>query len=60
MLQQHEVAAVPLGFRSSFRDWAAEETDHPRQVIEAALAHVIQNKVEAACARSDLFERGGG
>jgi len=57
MLQQHEVAAVPHGFRSSFRDWAAEETDHPREVIEAALAHVIQNKVEAAYARSDLFER---
>ena len=44
-------------FRSSFRDWAAEETDHPREVIEAALAHVVQNKVEAAYARSDLFER---
>ncbi len=57
MLQYHEVAAVPHGFRSSFRDWAGEETDHPREVIEAALAHVIQNKVEAAYARSDLFER---
>ena len=57
MLQHHKVAAVPHGFRSSFRDWAAEETDHPREVIEAALAHVVQNKVEAAYARSDLFER---
>ena len=57
MLQYHDVAAVPHGFRSSFRDWAAEETDHSREVIEAALAHVIQNKVEAAYARSDLFER---
>ena len=47
----------PLGFRSSFRDWTVEETDHPREVIESALAHVIQNKVEAAYARSDLFER---
>ena len=45
------------GFRSSFRDWAAERTDHPREVIEAALAHVVPNKVEAAYARSDLFER---
>ena len=36
---------------------AAEETDRPREVIEAALAHVIQNKVEATYARSDLFER---
>ena len=57
MLQQHRIAAVAHGFRSSFRDWAAEETDHPREVIEAALAHVVQNKVEAAYARSDLFER---
>ena len=57
MLQYHEIAAVPHGFRSSFRDWAAEQTDHPREVIEAALAHVIQNKVEAAYARSDVFER---
>ena len=48
---------MPHGFRSSFRDWAAEKTDHPREVIEAALAHVVQNKVEAAYARSDLFER---
>ena len=51
------VAAVPHGFRSSFRDWAAEETDHPREVIEAALAHVVRNPVEAAYVRSDLFER---
>ena len=57
MLQYHEIAAVAHGFRSSFRDWAAERTDHPREVIEAALAHVVQNKVEAAYARSDLFER---
>ena len=45
------------GFRFSFRDWAAEETDHLREVIEAALAHVVRNRVEAAYARSDLFER---
>ncbi len=57
MLDYHRIDAVPHGFRSSFRDWAAEETDHPREVIEAALAHVVQNKVEAAYARSDLFER---
>ena len=57
MLNDLRIAAVPHGFRSSFRDWAAEKTDHPREVIEAALAHVVQNKVEAAYARSDLFER---
>ena len=51
------IAAVPHGFRSSFRDWAAERTNHPREVIEAALAHVVQNRVEAAYSRSDLFER---
>ena len=57
MLQHHRIAAVAHGFRSSFRDWAAEETDHPQEVIEAAVAHVIQNKVEAAYAWSDLFEQ---
>ena len=57
LLKDLKISAVPHGFRSSFRDWAAEETDHPREVIEAALAHVVRNKVEAAYARSDLFER---
>jgi len=57
LLQRCGIAAVPHGFRSSFRDWAAERTDHPREVIEAALAHVVQNKVEAAYLRTDLFER---
>ncbi len=57
LLERRRVPAVPHGFRSSFRDWAAEETEHRREVIEAALAHVVQNKVEAAYARSDLFER---
>ena len=46
----------PQHDRSSFRDWAAEETDHPREVVEAALAHVVQNKVEAAYRRTDQFE----
>ena len=49
--------AVPHGFRSSFRDWAAECTDTPHAVMEAALAHVVPNAVEAAYARSDLFDR---
>ena len=57
LLQGQGIAAVPHGFRSSFRDWAAEETNHPREVVEAALAHVVRDKVEAAYARSDLFER---
>lgn len=42
------------GFRSSFRDWAAERTNFPREVCERALAHVLENKVEAAYRRSDL------
>ena len=57
LLRELGIAAVPHGFRSSFRDWAGEETNHPREVIEAALAHVVRNRVEAAYARSDLFER---
>ena len=57
MLQHHGVSVVPHGFRSSFRDSVAERTDHPREVIEAALAHVVPNKVEAAYAQPSLFER---
>jgi integrase len=47
------------GFRSTFRTWAAERTNFPREVIEAALAHTIGNKVEAAYQRGDLFEKRG-
>ena len=43
------------GFRSTFRDWAGETTAHPREVIEAALAHRLKDKAEAAYARGDLF-----
>jgi integrase len=45
------------GFRSSFRDWAGECTNFPREVVEAALAHVLKDKTEAAYARGDLFEK---
>ena len=57
LLRGLRIAAVPHGFRSSFRDWAAEETDHPREVAEAALAHKVRNPIEAAYRRTDLFER---
>ncbi|MDE0001466.1 MAG: integrase, partial [Rhodospirillaceae bacterium] len=57
LLKNHQIAGVPHGFRSSFRDWAAETTSYPRAVIESALAHVVTNRTEAAYARSDLFER---
>jgi integrase len=45
------------GFRSSFRDWAGEVTQFPREVIEAALAHRLKDKAEAAYARGDLFQK---
>lgn len=49
--------AVPHGFRSSFRDWAAEATTYPHEMAEMALAHVVGDKVEAAYRRGDMFER---
>jgi integrase len=45
------------GFRSSFRDWAAERTNVARAVCESALAHSLRDKTEAAYNRTDLFER---
>jgi integrase len=45
------------GFRSTFRDWAAEQTNFPREVAELALAHSIGDKVEAAYRRGDLFAK---
>jgi integrase len=45
------------GFRSTFRDWAGETTHFPREVIEAALAHRLKDKAEAAYARGDLFNK---
>lgn len=52
-----DVGAVPHGFRSTFRDWAAEETDYQNIVAEMALAHTIGNKVEEAYRRGDLFDK---
>ena len=48
---------VVHGFRSTFRDWAAESTGHPREIIESALAHVVADATEAAYLRSDLFQK---
>jgi integrase len=45
------------GFRSCFRDWAAELTSYPGELSEAALAHVVGDKVEAAYRRGDLFDK---
>ena len=57
VLRRMGVAAVPHGFRSTFRDWASERTNYPRDVAEMALAHAIGDKVEAAYRRGDLFEK---
>ena len=57
LMRRLKVDATVHGFRSAFRDWAAEQTSVPREVAEAALAHVLENKVEAAYRRSDLFEK---
>jgi integrase len=57
LLKEQNIAAVPHGFRSSFRDWAGEQTNIPREVAEFCLAHVTKDKTEAAYARSDLFEK---
>ena len=48
---------VPHGFRSSFRDWSGEVSSLPRDVVEMALAHLGENRVEAAYRRGDLFAK---
>jgi integrase len=50
-------SATVHGFRSTFRDWAAETTAFPRELAEAALAHALSDKVEAAYQRGDLLEK---
>jgi integrase len=45
------------GFRSSFRDWAGEQTQHTREVIEHALAHKLADQAEAAYQRGDYFQK---
>jgi integrase len=45
------------GFRSTFRDWAGDKTDYPREIIEQALAHTIQNKAERAYRRGTAVDR---
>jgi integrase len=48
---------TPHGFRSTFRDWAAEQTNFPREIAESALAHSNNNATEAAYQRGDFFEK---
>lgn len=56
-LRRAKIDATAHGFRSSFRDWVSDSTMFPREVAEAALAHVIKDKTERAYARSDLFDK---
>ncbi|MEE4206931.1 MAG: integrase arm-type DNA-binding domain-containing protein [Erythrobacter sp.] len=57
LLRRMDVDVTVHGFRSAFRDWAAERTSFAHEVCEMALAHVIANKSEAAYRRGDLFEK---
>jgi integrase len=50
-------AVTVHGFRSTFRDWAAEMTAHASEVVEMALAHAVKGTVEAAYRRGDLIEK---
>lgn len=57
LLRRMGVDSTVHGFRSAFRDWAAESTDYPNEVVEMALAHSIENKVERAYRRGDLVDK---
>ena len=57
LVRENGIACVTHGMRNSFRDWAAECSDAPREVCELALAHVNSDRVEAAYRRTDLFDR---
>lgn len=57
ILRDMDVGVTVHGFRSAFRDWVADQTSYPGEVAEAALAHAISNKVEAAYRRTDFLEK---
>lgn len=57
VLRRMKVDATAHGFRSTFRDWAAEHTEHAGEVAEMALSHAVGDKVEAAYRRGDLFDK---
>jgi integrase len=56
-MRRMQLDAVPHGLRSTFRNWCGERTHYPRDVVEQALAHGLENKTEAAYYRSDLFQK---
>lgn len=57
ILRDMDAGVTVHGFRSTFRDWVAEETTYPGEIAEAALAHAVQNRVEAAYRRTDFLEK---
>jgi integrase len=59
LMRRQGMAAVPHGFRSTFRDWAGEMTHHARDAVELCLAHAIDTRTEAAYRRGDMLEKRG-
>jgi integrase len=57
VMRRQKLAAVPHGFRSTFRDWAGEMTNHPRDAVELCLAHSIDTRTEAAYRRGDMLDK---
>ncbi|WP_448665062.1 tyrosine-type recombinase/integrase [Sphingomonas sp. CJ20] len=57
ILRDAELTVTVHGFRSAFRDWVAEQTDYSGEIAEAALAHTVSNKVEAAYRRTDFLDK---
>jgi len=60
VLRRMKVDATVHGFRSAFRDWAGESTAFPREIAEAALAHLVEDEVERAYRRGDALEKRRG
>lgn len=57
VLRRMKIPAVAHGFRSTFRDWVSERTTYPQEAAEMALAHTVNNKVEAAYRRGDMMAK---
>jgi integrase len=57
LLRRMQVETTVLGFRSTFRDWCGDQTSFPREVVEAALSHVVGDKAEQAYRRGDTLEK---
>jgi integrase len=57
VMRRQELTATPHGFRSTFRDWAGEHTNYPRELAEVALAHIKGDATEAAYWRGDVLEK---